>query len=302
MSQNGNNLLKSDQHGCSMTKLSTLYYATGSKNKFEEYKSLLPIPDLRWSSSSVQEPQTLLYDVLIRAKIKNVQAYLPNLPFFVTHSGLHIRAWKDLPGALTSLFFKAVGNDGICKMMTAYQGGTQREAKTMTVIGYCAPDGHIETIRSEVKGTIAQAPRGKNGFGWDPIFIPNGYTQTVGEMSPELKNQVSMGKFAADSFTNNILQPYFKLAPVDTPTQPTAKHSIDLLLLQNLLIAHFDEEELRELCFQLRINYDDLRGEGRRGKMRELILYCQRADRLDDLISVCVQERPSAKWPPSKST
>ena len=63
--------------------------------------------------------------------------------------------------------------------------------------------------------------------------------------------------------------------------------------LFNILQAHFDVEEFRTLCFELGVNYDNLRGEGLAPKMRELIAYCQRRNQVEKLITMIKQERPS---------
>jgi hypothetical protein len=66
--------------------------------------------------------------------------------------------------------------------------------------------------------------------------------------------------------------------------------------LRRLLAAHFDAEELRTLCFDLGIDYDDLRGEGKAGKARELITYLERRGRLDELLTIATQLRPQVDW------
>ena len=63
--------------------------------------------------------------------------------------------------------------------------------------------------------------------------------------------------------------------------------------LYSLLVMHFNVEELKEVCFHLGIEYEDILGEARRDKMRELILYVQRANRVDDLIQECQRQRPN---------
>ena len=53
------------------------------------------------------------------------------------------------------------------------------------------PDGHVELFKGTVDGTLIWPPRGTNGFGYDPMFVPDGYTQTFGEMTPEEKEKLS---------------------------------------------------------------------------------------------------------------
>ena len=65
----------------------------------------------------------------------------------------------------------------------------------------------------------------------------------------------------------------------------------------DLLTRHFNLEELRTLCFELGIPFDELGGQGLRGVSRELLLYVQRRDRLPELLTALTVERPSVAWP-----
>ena len=65
----------------------------------------------------------------------------------------------------------------------------------------------------------------------------------------------------------------------------------------DLLTRHFNLEELRTLCFELGIPFDELGGQGLRGVARELLLYVQRRDRLPELLTALTVERPSVAWP-----
>jgi outer membrane protein assembly factor BamB/tetratricopeptide (TPR) repeat protein len=82
--------------------------------------------------------------------------------------------------------------------------------------------------------------------------------------------------------------------PAGDSTRPVLRD--ERLRLYNLLTQHFDEEELRTLCFSLSVNYDDLRAAGRAGKARELVIYLERRGRLDELMLLCQQERPHVAW------
>jgi hypothetical protein len=67
--------------------------------------------------------------------------------------------------------------------------------------------------------------------------------------------------------------------------------------LRSLLVESFDLEELHSLCFGLGINFDNLEGSALESKARELIAYCQRQNRLSDLLAACRQQRPHVAWP-----
>jgi non-canonical purine NTP pyrophosphatase (RdgB/HAM1 family) len=195
-----------------MTKLpySELRFVSGNAQKCEEYRSLLGISDLKHAEISVVEPQGINLEALVEDKIAQIARKLPGVPFFVEHTGLVIDAWKGLPGGLIGVFMKTVGNDGICRMMSAYEG-TDRRARASVVIGYFHQPSGIQLFHGDTPGTISEEPRGSANFGWDPIFIPEGSEKTYGEMSIEEKNHTSMRRKATGSFAA-YLSAHFELA------------------------------------------------------------------------------------------
>jgi energy-coupling factor transporter ATP-binding protein EcfA2 len=72
---------------------------------------------------------------------------------------------------------------------------------------------------------------------------------------------------------------------------------LDRLRLLQAVSRYFSEEELRTLCYELEIDYDDLPARGKTNKARELIFHCERTRRLDDLITLCQEKRPLVDWP-----
>jgi hypothetical protein len=77
---------------------------------------------------------------------------------------------------------------------------------------------------------------------------------------------------------------------------PTGLADIDRLRLLEAVAGHFSEEEVRTLCFELAIDYDDLPAQGKVNKARELIYQCERTHRLDALVALCRQKRPHVNW------
>lgn len=71
---------------------------------------------------------------------------------------------------------------------------------------------------------------------------------------------------------------------------------VDPIRLRQLLLEHFDDGELRDLCFDLHIVYDDLPGEGRKDKVRELVAHCERHVRIPELVKECRRSRPNVFW------
>ena len=70
-------------------------------------------------------------------------------------------------------------------------GTSDRRANFTCALALAVPDGEVAAFTGQVYGTIVWPPRGTRGFGYDPIFVPEGYSETFGEIEPKLKNQLS---------------------------------------------------------------------------------------------------------------
>ena len=120
------------------------------------------------------------------------------LPALSDDSGLVIDALDGAPGVYTANWAEtADGTRDFSMAMRKVEDALQergaateqqRTARFVSVLCLAWPDGHTELFRGEVEGVIAPAPRGTQGFGYDPIFQPSGYSTTFGEMSAEEKH------------------------------------------------------------------------------------------------------------------
>ncbi len=119
--------------------------------------------------------------------------------FFIDDSGLFIEELGGFPGVYSSYVNRTLGNGGILRLM---EGKPNRSAEFRTCIAYY--DGNVNLIAGSTKGTIAAELKGKNGFGFDPIFIPEGYTMTYAEMTLEEKNAVSHRSKAVLAFVDYL--------------------------------------------------------------------------------------------------
>jgi len=108
--------------------------------------------------------------------------------FIKDDSGLFIDALSGFPGVYSSYVHRTLGNKGILKMM---EGKTDRRASFRTLIGLYLPGEGVSLFRGECRGTLSTDERGKQGFGYDPIFIPEGEDRTFAEMSLQEKNSLS---------------------------------------------------------------------------------------------------------------
>lgn len=116
-------------------------------------------------------------------------------PFFLDDSGLFVEALNGFPGVYSAYVYRTIGIEGILKLM---EEKTDRRAHFKSVIAYW--DGDLHVFRGTVTGEITRAPRGNGGFGFDPIFRPEGFDKTFAEMTAEEKNKISHRGRALQAF------------------------------------------------------------------------------------------------------
>lgn len=116
---------------------------------------------------------------------------------FVTDVGIEIKALKGFPGINTGFVLRRIGVEGVIRLM---RGEKNRKVRAYLALAYCEPGKKPVVWQGSIKGKISTRARGKRGFGWDPIFIPNGYKQTFGE-NLDLRNRLF-------SFRKGILKMY----------------------------------------------------------------------------------------------
>lgn len=171
--------------------MNTLIIASGNQGKITEFSRLL---NQELEGKKLDLPEIQATDVRDVAKKKAEAAYAQlGMPVFVDDTGLYIDAWNQLPGALIAWFLDNVGNEGIIKML---EGWSDRSARVVTALGYCDENGS-QVFVGELAGSIANAPKGENGFGYDPIFIPENTDKTFAEMTGSEKDAISMRARAA---------------------------------------------------------------------------------------------------------
>ena len=114
-------------------------------------------------------------------------------------SGLEVEALAGLPGVRSRRYFgeDVVPADRNRMLLALLDGVTERAARFMSVIAVAHPDGRVETFDGEVRGEIGSAPRGADGFGYDPLFIIAGDGRTMAELTQAEKNAISHRGLAA---------------------------------------------------------------------------------------------------------
>jgi inosine triphosphate pyrophosphatase len=111
-----------------------------------------------------------------------------NGPAIVEDTSLCFNALKGLPGPYIKDFLGKLGNDGLNKML---EGFSDKSGYAQCIFAYCEGPGQDPvTFIGRCPGTIVP-PRGPTDFGWDPIFLPDGQSQTFAELDKEIKNMIS---------------------------------------------------------------------------------------------------------------
>ncbi|MGC9183169.1 XTP/dITP diphosphatase [Caldisphaera sp.] len=123
------------------------------------------------------------------------------IPLIVDDSALYIKSLLNFPGPYTSYVYKTIGIKGILKLM---EGIKDRDATFKTSLVYVYEKG-FKVFEGIIEGVISENPRGYNGFGFDPIFIPYNANKTFAEMDIQEKNKYSHRAKAALAFGNWII-------------------------------------------------------------------------------------------------
>ncbi len=114
------------------------------------------------------------------------------LSCFADDTGLEVDALNGAPGVYSARYAGPGKNshDNLLKLLRELEGVTNRKARFKTVMALVL-DGKEYLFEGIVEGRIIHESRGTGGFGYDPVFVPDGYDQTFSEMAPELKNAIS---------------------------------------------------------------------------------------------------------------
>jgi XTP/dITP diphosphohydrolase len=130
------------------------------------------------------------------AEIKaRAAAQAAQLPALADDSGLEVSGLDGQPG-VRSARWAGPERDFALAMRRVIAELEQRQcpdrnARFVAALTLCWPDGHCQTVQGAVEGRIVWPPRGTKGFGYDPIFMPDGYDETFGELAPEIKHKIS---------------------------------------------------------------------------------------------------------------
>ncbi len=186
-----------------------LVIASHNQGKLKEIAALVTPFEIEVVSAGdlgVPEPEetetTFIGNALLKARASCLATGLPAL---ADDSGLEVMALERAPGIYSARwagpdrdFYAAMAE--IERQLQA-KGATDRSARFVCALALVYPDGREQAFEGEVVGEVVAVPRGTNGFGYDPIFVASGHTETFGELGPAVKHAMS---HRADAFAKFV--------------------------------------------------------------------------------------------------
>ncbi|MBE3595514.1 MAG: XTP/dITP diphosphatase [Hydrogenibacillus sp.] len=193
-----------------MEKRSTLLLATHNAHKAEELRALLApygidvetLADVDGAIALTERGKTFQDNALEKARTVAAAVHRPVL---ADDSGLEVFALGGAPGVYSARYAGEPTDDARnnAKLLAELDGIRDRRARFVSVLAFVAPNasGWVErTFSGELEGEILTAPRGTNGFGYDPLFFVPTIGRTLAELAPEEKNAISHRARAFEAF------------------------------------------------------------------------------------------------------
>ncbi|MFT5278883.1 MAG: XTP/dITP diphosphohydrolase [Bacteroidia bacterium] len=188
-----------------------LVFASNNAHKLKEVKAKLPsnfevlsLKDVLGEVDIIEDGATLEENAAIKAR------YVYNetgLNCFADDTGLEITALNGEPGVYSARYAgeDCSFDDNMNKVLQNLKNAEDRSAKFRTVICLII-DGKESLFAGEVEGVMTEDKRGGDGFGYDPIFLPDGFSESFAEMSLDQKNQISHRGRAVEKLVNRLAQ------------------------------------------------------------------------------------------------
>lgn len=189
-----------------------LVFATNNKHKLDEVRKItshhpveiVSLAEINCFDDIPETADTLEGNALQKARY--IQEKF-GLNCFADDTGLEVETLNNAPGVYSARY-AGPGHDSeanMKKLLHEMEGKENRKARFRTVIALVW-NGKTYTFDGIVNGTITTAKRGENGFGYDPIFIPEGYEQTFAELGNDIKNQISHRAKAVEKLDEFLTQ------------------------------------------------------------------------------------------------
>lgn len=172
-----------------------IYFASQNQNKIREIAAVVPAGITLLgidaiTSEELEETGATLEENAVQKAV--FVADKTGFTAFADDTGLEVDALNGAPGVISARYAgeQKVAADNIARVLHELQGNSNRKAQFRTVIALIK-DGKRHLFEGVVRGVITTEPRGNSGFGYDPVFIPEGSKKTFAEMTMEEKNQWS---------------------------------------------------------------------------------------------------------------
>ncbi|MFW9843750.1 MAG: XTP/dITP diphosphatase [Candidatus Thorarchaeota archaeon] len=166
----------------------SIVLVTQNKHKLAELTPLFKEYDMPFETTNLEKFEIRSTDVEEIAEAAARHAFMTlGRPVVLDDTGFFVSALRDFPGAYAAFVLKSIGYEGILKLL---EGAEDRSAKFVTAVGFCDGD-HLRTFIGEMHGTISEQASGNEGFGYDPIFIPEGFSKTYAELTFDEKISIS---------------------------------------------------------------------------------------------------------------
>ena len=191
-------------------KLVIASHNAGKVREIGELVGPLGIATVSAADLGLAEPEETGTTFEANAELKaRAAAQASGLPALADDSGLEVDALDKAPGIHTARWAGpdrdfAMAMRNVEEKLQA-KGATapgERAGRFVAALAIAWPDGHVETVRGEVEGTIVWPPRGERGFGYDPIFQPEGSSRTFGEMDAQEKHGWTPGKPKSEALSH----------------------------------------------------------------------------------------------------
>ena len=189
--------------------MKTIVFATNNAHKLEEVRAIISkdirivsLADIGCHDDIPETADTLEGNALLKAQyIKEHFGY----DCFADDTGLEVEALNGEPGVHSARYAgdNHDANANMNKLLHALEGCPNRKARFRTVI-VLLMDGQEEYFDGIVSGHIIEEKRGNTGFGYDPIFVPDGYNETFAELGADIKNEISHRAIATRKFAEKL--------------------------------------------------------------------------------------------------
>lgn len=176
--------------------MTSLVFATNNKHKIEEASSILQsgykiisLKELKYEDDIPETEETLEGNASLKARhIYN----LFKVNCFADDTGLEVEALHGAPGVYSARYAGPENdfNRNVGKLLSELDGVSNRRARFRTIISLIINGTEVQ-FEGIINGVITDERKGSYGFGYDPVFIPDGYSLTIAELDPEIKNKIS---------------------------------------------------------------------------------------------------------------